>query len=91
VANEYGLFQAQLANQPLEVVGEAAHRVAVLGRVALAVPAEVGRDDRVAQPGEVLELRGEVRVIATPPMDEHQRPLGPIEPLVSEGHPAPDR
>ena len=89
VADEHGALEPELAYEPGDVVGEDPHRVLLLRRVALAVAAQVECEDRVASPREVLELGCEVRVVATPAVDEHQRPTRAVAQLVPECNPVP--
>ena len=98
VPDDDGPGQAGVRAQPGDVVGEAGDRVVLVGGVALAVPAEVDREDPVALP-EVFELGREVRVVAGPAVDEDERRISrpgfPVEELgpvpLEERHHRPPR
>jgi hypothetical protein len=72
---------------PRQVVGEKPHRVVLLRFVASAVPAQIHGHGSVAAAREVLELGGEVGVVAAPSVDQQDGRVPFTGLLVEQRHP----
>src|ERR687889_637054 len=86
VPDDHRLGELEVLAHPCQIVGEVLHRIALVGLIALAVPAQIHGHDAVAPFGEVLELWGEVGVIAAPPVHQQDRRLPLPRLLVAQGH-----
>jgi hypothetical protein len=87
VAYQHRLGELEAQAHPCQVVGEVLHGVTLAGLIALAVPAQVHGHDAVTPPGEVLDLRGEVGVVAAPAVHQQEVRLPLARLLVAQGHP----
>jgi len=89
VPDGHDLAKAQLLDHIREIVGVGRDGIRPRRLVAFPMPAQVDRHDSMP-PGEVCGLRREERVIARPPMDEHEGRLARTPVIVRKLDPLMD-